>query len=240
MLAENFWTEPQLAAGPELAVANEGLWLQKYSYLVKRAAGHLRSLLGAVVDSDDLQQIGLMGLLSALRRYGKAPDAAFESYAFKRVRGSMLDEFRRADWRPRQLRQQAHQFRDASRELTRKLGRLPNQEELALHLQLSPQEVAELLYLNQAESMESLDLLLEQQQHAELGETSLSALELKLSLQQAMATMPERSRLLLQLYYSHELNMKEIALVLDLTESRVCQLHKQAIDLLTKKLSQWD
>lgn len=240
MLAEHFWTESELTAESAAAVANEGVFLKKYSYLIRRAASHLRSLLGAVVDADDLQQIGLMGLLSALRRYGKEPDVAFESYAFKRVRGAMLDEFRRTDWRPRQLRQQAHQFRDASRELTKSLGRLPTQEELSAHLKLSAQEVSELLYLNQAESMESLELMLEQQQHGELGETNLSTLELKLSLEKVMSTMPERSRLLLQLYYSHELNMKEIALVLELTESRVCQLHKQAIDLLTKKLSQWD
>jgi RNA polymerase sigma factor for flagellar operon FliA len=151
----------------------------------------------------------------------------------------MLDEFRRADWRPRQLRQQAHQFRDASRELTKTLGRVPSHDELGKHLKIDAAQLSELMYLTQAESMESLDQLLEQQQHEQLGETSLSALELKLSLKKAMASLPERCRLLLHLYYSHELNMKEIALVLELTESRVCQLHKHSIDLLNKKLAQW-
>jgi len=238
MLAENLWSE---AAQPqtEQAVANEGSLLTQYSMLVKRAAAHLRSLIGPVVDNDDLLQIGLLGLLSAIRRYGKAPDELFAAYAFKRIRGAMLDEFRRTDWRPRQLRQQAHQFRDASRALTRQIGRVPTQEELSQHLGIDSQQLSELMYLDQAEAMESLDAMLEQQLHPELGETSLSPLELKLSLQKAMAGLPERNRLLLQLYYSHELNMKEIALVLELTESRVCQLHKQSIELLNKKLLQW-
>jgi len=239
MLAENLWSEAEQQSQAPLPVSDENSLLSRYSFLVKRAAGHLRSLLGPVVDSDDLQQIGLLGLLSAIRRYGKAPDDFFEAYAFKRVRGAMLDEFRRADWRPRQLRQQAHQFRDASRELTRTLGRVPSHEELSQHLKIDAAQLSELMYLTQAESMESLDQLLEQQQHEQLGSVSLSPLELQLSLKKAMASLPERCRLLLHLYYSHELNMKEIALVLELTESRVCQLHKHAIDLLNKKLAQW-
>ena len=239
MLAENLWSDTEASHSSSAAVSNENSLLSQYSFLVKRAAGHLRSLLGSVVDSDDLQQIGLLGLLSALRRYGRAPDEFFEAYAFKRIRGAMLDEFRRADWRPRQLRQQAHQFRDASRELTKTLGRVPSHDELGKHLKIDAAQLSELMYLTQAESMESLDQLLEQQQHEQLGATSLSALELKLSLKKAMESLPERCRLLLHLYYSHELNMKEIALVLELTESRVCQLHKHAIDLLNKKLAQW-
>ena len=239
MLAESLWSDTETPNASTAAVSNENSLLSQYSFLVKRAAGHLRSLLGPVVDSDDLQQIGLLGLLSALRRYGKAPDGFFEAYAFKRIRVAMLDEFRRTDWRPRQLRQHAHQFRDAGRELTKTLGRVPSHDELGKHLNIDAAQLSELMYLTQAESMESLDQLLEQQQHEQLGETSLSGLELKLSLKKAMASLPERCRLLLHLYYSHELNMKEIALVLQLTESRVCQLHKQSVEMLSKKLAQW-
>lgn len=238
MLAEHQWSDAEQQCSGTQAVANENELLQKYSILVKRAAAHLRSLSGAMVDSDDLLQVGLLGLLSAIRRYGREPDEFFEAYAFKRVRGAMLDEFRRTDWRARQQRQQAHQFRDASRELMRQLGRAPTHDELSKHMGIDNVRLHELMYLDQAESMESLDALLEQHQHAVLGETSLSGLEVKMSLKQAMADLPERNKLLLHLYYSHELNMKEIALVLDLTESRVCQLHKQSIEMLNKKLSQ--
>ncbi|MBU1309424.1 MAG: FliA/WhiG family RNA polymerase sigma factor [Gammaproteobacteria bacterium] len=238
MLALTPWPEPDNSSFT-LSPAQESRLLQRYSYLVKRAAAHLRSLVGSMVDKDDLQQIGLMGLLSALRRYGREVDEQFESYAFKRIRGAMLDEFRRIDWRPRQLRQQAHQLRDKSRELTRELGRVPTDDELCAALDIDQQTFLELQYVGQAEAMESLDLLLEQQSESQLGSTSLNQLELKLSLKKAMASLPERNKLLLQLYYSHELNMKEIALVLQLTESRVCQLHKQSVELLSKKLAQW-
>lgn len=82
--------------------------LSRYLPLVKRAATHLRSQVSASFDQEDMEQVGMMGLLEAWRRYGGEPDAQFESYAFKRVRGAMLDELRRLDWRPRQLRQQVH------------------------------------------------------------------------------------------------------------------------------------
>lgn len=239
MLAMTPWPDPDHSSSFSFSPAQETKLLQHYGYLVKRAAAHLRSLAGSMVDKDDLQQIGLMGLLSALRRYGRDVDEQFESYAFKRIRGAMLDEFRRTDWRPRQLRQQAHQLRDKSRELTRTLGRVPSDDELCSALNIDQQTFLELQYVGQAEAMESLDLLLEQQAESQLGSSNLSQLELKLSLKKAMASLPDRNKLLLQLYYSHELNMKEIALVLQLTESRVCQLHKQSVELLSKKLAQW-
>lgn len=239
MLAMTPWPDPDHSSSFSFSPAQETKLLQHYGYLVKRAAAHLRSLAGSMVDKDDLQQIGLMGLLSALRRYGRDVDEQFESYAFKRIRGAMLDEFRRTDWRPRQLRQQAHQLRDKGRELTRTLGRMPSDDELCSALDIDQQTFLELQYVGQAEAMESLDLLLEQQAESQLGSTNLSQLELKLSLKKAMASLPDRNKLLLQLYYSHELNMKEIALVLQLTESRVCQLHKQSVELLSKKLAQW-
>lgn len=239
MLAETQWSETEQQSCSRLSAAQETVLLKKYGYLVKRAAGHLRSLVGSMVDKDDLQQIGLMGLLTALRRYGRDVDDHFESYAFKRVRGAMLDEFRRTDWRPRQLRQQAHSLRDKTRELTRMLGRVPTDEELCEGLGIDAQTLTELQYVSQAEAMESLDLMLEQQSEAQLGSSCMSQLELKMSMKKIMETLPERNRLLLHLYYTQELNMKEIALVLELTESRVCQLHKQSVELLTRKLAQW-
>lgn len=239
MLATKQWADPEQPGSFKLTSAQETAALNRYSHLVKRAAAHLRSLVGSMVDKDDLQQIGLMGLLSALRRYGREADEQFESYAFKRIRGAMLDEFRRTDWRPRQLRQQSHQLRDKTRELTRQLGRIPTDEELCEALGIELKTLLELQYVGQAEAMESLDLMMEQQSEAQLGSSNLSQLELKLSLKKAMSTLPDRNKLLLQLYYSHELNMKEIALVLELTESRVCQLHKQSVEMLSKKLAQW-
>lgn len=238
MLAEHEWPSQEQQC-LRLSAADEAKLLQQYGHLVKRAAAHLRSLLGSAVDKDDLQQVGLLGLLTAIRRYGKDVDQQFEAYAFKRVRGAMLDEFRKLDWRPRLLRQQAHQLRDVSRELQRSLGRPATDDELCQRMAISLDELLELQYIAQAEAMESFEQLLQQQTEEHHGSTNLSGFELKLSLQKVMSTLPERSKLILHLYYTYELNMKEIALVLKLTESRVCQLHRQSIELVSKKLAQW-
>lgn len=238
MLAEHEWPSREQQC-LRLSAADEARLLQQYGHLVKRAAAHLRSLLGSAVDKDDLQQVGLLGLLTAIRRYGKDLDQQFEAYAFKRVRGAMLDEFRKLDWRPRLLRQQAHQLRDVSRELQRTLGRPATDDELCQRMAISLDELLELQYIAQAEAMESFEQLLQQQAEEHHGSTNLSGFELKLSLQKVMSTLPERSKLILHLYYTYELNMKEIALVLKLTESRVCQLHRQSIELVSKKLAQW-
>lgn len=238
MLAQQTWDESSAKSGHyQLTAEMESAYLNQYSHLVQRAALHLKSMVGPVIDRDDLLQVGLMGLLSAIRRYGRATDEAFESYAFKRIRGAMLDEFRQADWRPRDLRREAHQLRDVSRELTRQLQRSPTQQELAAYMGYSTSKVQELDYALQAEATESLQQLLEQQKEPEHFTESKNQVDLQLSLKKAMMSLPERNKLLLHLYYSLELNMKEIALVLKLTESRVCQLHKQSIHKLNQVLS---
>ena len=212
--------------------------LNKYSYLVKRAASHLRSLTGVLVDSDDLTQIGMLALMDCLNRYGSEPDEQFEGFAFMRVRGAMLDEFRRADWRPRGLRREAHDLRDLERKLSNKLGARPSEQMLCEELNISHAKLTELRYVLQAEAMDSLTELFDAQKETGLATTNMSRFELSLALQKAVSTLTDRHKLLLNLYYTQELNMKEVALVMNLTESRVCQLHRQAIEKLTYRLSQ--
>nr|WP_321241432.1 FliA/WhiG family RNA polymerase sigma factor [uncultured Tolumonas sp.] len=222
---------------PTSSPQDEQAQLVPYLYLVKRALTHLRSQITASMAREDLEQIGLLGLLEALRRYG-TPDAMFEGFAFKRIRGAMLDELRRQDWRPRQLRQQANAFNQVVRKQTNQLGRMPNEQELAEILNITPDEVRELFYASQAEAMQSLDELLECTYPTSNGDDDFHQLEIQMSLKKALAVLSKRDQLLLALYYQYELNMKEIALVLDLTESRVCQLHKQTIVLLKNQLSE--
>lgn len=222
---------------PTSSPQDEQAQLLPYLYLVKRALTHLRSQITASMAREDLEQIGLLGLLEALRRYGP-PDAMFEGFAFKRIRGAMLDELRRQDWRPRQLRQQANAFNHVVRQQTNQLGRMPSEQELADVLHTTPDEVRTLFYASQAEAMQSLDELLEHASPASNGADEFHQLEIQMSLKKALATLSKRDQLLLALYYQYELNMKEIALVLDLTESRVCQLHKQTIVLLKNQLSE--
>src|SRR4051812_18959503 len=120
------------------SVADEQKHLLAYAPLVKRIVRQLNSQIAGAIDRDDMEQIGLMGLLEALRRYGE-PDAAFGSYASLRVRGAILDELRRQDWRPRAVRQQSHKLRDAVRALTRKLGHEPSDQEIMTGLSLTPE-----------------------------------------------------------------------------------------------------
>ena len=238
MFVQEQWSEQDNGIETPLTPSKESELLQRYAYLVKRAAAHLRSQLGTVVDKDDVQQIGLVALLSSIRRYGRHLDEKFAAFAFKRIRGAMLDEFRRIDWRPRQLRQQSHQLRDTTRMLMKQLGREPTDGELCEHMQITSQQLLELYYTTQAEAMDSFERLLEEGMLQEQTQEPLSNADSALMLQKAMKTLPARNKLLLQLYYTHEMNMKEIALTLELTEARVCQLHKQALEALTRQLQQ--
>lgn len=212
----------------------EQVILSRYLPLVKRAATHLRSQVSASFDQEDMEQVGMMGLLEAWRRYGGEPDAQFESYAFKRVRGAMLDELRRLDWRPRQLRQQVHGHNQVQRELFNRLGRNPTEQELAQALSCTVEEVRQLVYASQAEALQSLEEWLENGGRAPASESDDQ--DLAMTLGKVLGTLDKREQLLLSLYYQQELNMKEIALVLGLTESRVCQLHKQCVLQLKQRL----
>ncbi|MGY6039654.1 lateral flagellar system RNA polymerase sigma factor LafS [Aeromonas sp. AE23HZ002T15] len=208
--------------------------LTRYLSLVKRAASHLRSQVSASFDQEDMEQVGMMGLLEAWRRYGSEPDAQFESYAFKRIRGAMLDELRRLDWRPRQLRQQVHGHNQVQRELFNRLGRNPTEQELADALACSVEEVRQLAYASQAEALQSLEEWLENGGKAPTMESD--DVDMAMTLSKVLRSLDKREQLLLSLYYQQELNMKEIALVLGLTESRVCQLHKQCVLQLKQRL----
>jgi RNA polymerase sigma factor FliA len=207
--------------------------LTQYAHLVKRACAHLRSQVSAGFSQEDFEQVGLMGLLEAIRRYGE-PDEAFESFAFKRIRGAILDELRRQDWRPRGVRQAAHNLNHQRRKLYNVLGRDPTDDELAKVVQLSAGEVRELAYANQAEEMQCLEDWLEK--GGDKGSGGTEQIDLQRSIEEALAQMHERERLLIALYYQHDLNMKEIALTLGLTESRVCQLHKDCLATLNRLL----
>lgn len=218
------------AAPTVFAPALEQRWMMQYLPLVKRIVRQLSLQANQVLDREDMEQVGLMGLLEGLRRYGE-PDEQFGKFAALRIRGAILDELRRQDWRPRQVRQQAHKVRDAIRELTRQLGQEPSDDEIKAYAGLSEKDYQDFLLADSSEAIESLDELLQSgHEHfpdtAELFEERLIKERL---LEQALARLDERERLVLTLYYQHELSLKEIALVLEVSDARVCQLSKQAI-----------
>lgn len=220
--------EPEGAVGALTPVQEQG-HLMAYAPLVKRIVRQLNSQVGGAIDRDDMEQIGLMGLLEALRRYG-APDAAFGSYASLRVRGAILDELRRQDWRPRTVRQQSHKLRDGVRALTRKLGREPLEQEIMAALDLTAEAYQQFQLADNAEALSSFDESLQDGLgQADSAPNPEEQLMVRRSLEQALRGLDEREQRVVQMYYEFELSYKEIAAVLDLTDARVCQLNKAAL-----------
>jgi RNA polymerase sigma factor FliA len=211
------------------SVADEQKHLLAYAPLVKRIVRQLNSQIGGAIDRDDMEQIGLMGLLEALRRYGE-PDAAFGSYASLRIRGAILDELRRQDWRPRAVRQQSHKLRDAVRALTRKLGREPSEQEIMSGLNLTAEAYQAYLLDENAEMIASFDEALQDTMGSDSAPSPEEQLLVRRSLEQALRGLDEREQRVVQMYYEFELSYKEIAAVLDLTDARVCQLNKAALN----------
>ena len=227
------------AAPALLRPEDERKWLMQYLPLVKRIVSQLSLQANQVLDREDMEQIGLMGLLDCLRRYGE-PDEGFGRYAALRVRGAILDELRRQDWRPRQVRQQTHKIRDAIRQLARQLGRTPSDEEILAATGLAEKAYQAFLQAESCEAIESLDELL-QNGHEAFADGAQGVEERVLKerlLAQALSRLDERERLVLTLYYQHDLSLKEIALVLDVSDARVCQLSKQALNKACRYLTE--
>jgi RNA polymerase sigma factor for flagellar operon FliA len=221
-----------------MSAKDEQRHLVAYAPLVKRIARQLNSQVSGAMGRDDMEQIGLMGLLEALRRYG-TPDTGFASYAGLRVRGAILDELRRQDWRPRAVRQDSHKMRDAVRALTRKLGREPNDKEAAEALGLSQDEWRQFLLDDVAEELLSFDDVLQEatdRAHSTPGPEEQFIV--RRSLEQALNALSEREQRVIQMIYEFELSYKEIAAVLDLSDARVCQLNKSALAKMKAALAQ--
>lgn len=230
------YAEVESAAAAADAVLDEQRHLLAYAPLVKRIVRQLNSQVAGAIDRDDMEQIGLMGLLEALRRYGE-PDAQFASFASLRIRGAILDELRRQDWRPRTVRQESHRQRDAVRELTRRLGREPSEAEVRTALGLSADEYQAFQLAENAEVIASFDeLMQEMSEMPSLGQTPEENLMTRRSLEQALLALDEREQRVVQMYYEFELSYKEIAAVLGLTDARVCQLNKGALKKMKERL----
>jgi len=213
-----------------LSPVEESHFMQQWLPLVKKVVRQLAWQANGMMDRDDIEQVALMGLLESLRRYGK-PDDHFAGYAMQRVRGAVLDQFRQHDWRPRTLRQKTHKINDALRELTRSLGLERTDEEACQQLALSQDEWQEYLMLESACAIESLDEILSVEGGAQGAVFTGRELEEEVDIQRTLAlalhSLDERERTIINLYYQQGISLKEIALVLDITEARVCQLNKK-------------
>lgn len=221
---------------PQITLADEGALLERHAPLVRRVVRQLGAQAGGLMGRDDMEQIGLMALLDALRRYGE-PDEQFVGFATLRVRGAILDEMRRLDWRPRSVRQDAHRVRDVERALTRELGRPPARAEVLSALGMADEDYEALLLAENAEEMTSFDALVAAGFDQAGDASPARQAELRSELVHALSALSGREQQVIQLYYEYELNLKEIALVLGLTEARVCQINKQALAKMRQRLS---
>jgi RNA polymerase sigma factor for flagellar operon FliA len=218
--------------------------LLRYAPLVKRIAHHLMGRLPHSVQVDDLVQAGMMGLLEALRNFDNTQGASFETYAGIRIRGAMLDEVRRNDWAPRSVHRKARQVSQAIHAIESRNGHEASAREIAEELGLSLDEYHELVQEARGHKLFSLDEstigddpIVEHIADERAGVVEkLQDDEFQGELSEAIAGLPERERMVMALYYEQELNLKEIGAVLGVTESRVCQIHGQALMRLRARL----
>ncbi len=221
--------------------------VRKHSDLVKRIAYHLAGRLPPQVEVEDLMQAGMMGLLEAAQNYASGRGASFETYAGIRIRGAMLDALRKLDWAPRSVHRKARAAALAMREVEARRGAEASETDVAAHMGVSLEEYqrivqdalgCQLLRLNDSDDGDesALDRLPDG-----TPDPAAAALDdsLRRAIIDAVQELPERERLVLSLYYEQELNLKEIGAVLKVTESRVCQLHGQALLRLKSRLTEW-
>ncbi|WP_287740240.1 RNA polymerase sigma factor FliA [Diaphorobacter sp.] len=215
--------------------------------LVRRIAHHMIAKLPPNVELDDLIQVGMIGLNDALSRYEVAQGVQFETFASQRIRGAMLDELREGDWMSRSSRKSQKDIEHALHRVEQRLGRSPIESEIAAELGMSLEDYqtllskvrgTQLVYLEDFHHDDEDEGFLDRHV-ADEGADPMAVLRdqrLRASLVEAIKALPEREQYIMGMYYEHDMNLKEIAAVLGVTESRVCQLHSQAIARLRTKM----
>lgn len=219
----------------------------QYASLVKRIAYHIMSRLPPSVQVDDLIQAGMIGLLEAARNYDAGQGASFETYAGIRIRGAMLDEIRKGDWAPRSVHRKARQVAEAVREIENATGRDARDHEVAKALNMTLDEYHKTLQDASGCRLLSFEEMgiNEDAICSRLGRTDGSPFEgvqredFKRNLAEAISGLPDRERLVLTLYYDEDLNLREIGAVIGVSESRVSQIHSQALLRLQARLGHW-
>lgn len=217
--------------------------------LVKRIAYHLMAKLPPSVQVDDLIQAGLIGLLDAADHFDSTLGAQFETYAVQRIRGSMLDELRQADWLPRNVRKNLRRIETTTSKLEQQFGRQPSEQELADEMEVPIEQYQQMLLDGRGYQLLHYEDFHDNEENdffdffcSEKQSNPLEMLEdegFRKVLINAISALPEREKIVMGLYYEQELNLKEIGEVLGVSESRICQLHSQAVARLRSRLKEW-
>nr|WP_301335100.1 FliA/WhiG family RNA polymerase sigma factor [Holtiella tumoricola] len=218
--------------------------IEHYVYLVKLVAGRLSIYLNHYVDLDDLLSYGVIGLIDALDKFDSAKNVKFETYASLRIRGAILDEIRKLDWVPRSLRKKQKDLNKVYFELENKLGRTPTDDEIANTLQMTKEDyygllqdtnIANLVFIEDYELQASSV----KDEKNDMPDEYMEKQEIMLKLKEALDELPEREKRVITFYYFEELTLKEISNILEVSESRVSQLHTKGVSRLKVKLAKY-
>ncbi len=222
--------------------------VDRYAPMVRRVANQLASRLPPNVDVSDLIQAGMIGLMDAMTRFDENGGAQFETFAMQRVRGAMLDELRGSDWMPRSARRAQRSIEQSIGVLEQKLKRPPTETEIAQEMGMSLADYQKLLadargsqlvYIDDLGGREDSEEGFLDRHAGDDGSGMLAMLqddEFRDALISAISSLPEREQMIMGMYYEQDLNLKEIGAVLGVTESRVSQLHSQAVARLRASL----
>lgn len=232
-----------LISYPVDAGIDQSQLVKQHATLLKRIAYHLASRLPASVQVDDLTQAGVVGLLEAARNYDPSQGASFETYAGIRIRGAMLDELRKTDWTPRSVHRKTRQLAEVVQGIEHREGRPARDVEVAQEMHIDLEDYFRLLRDVVCTRILSVEEMLghsEDQSEADPGPLEeLQRSAFKQALAETIEGLPQRERYVLALYYDEELNLREIGEVLGVSESRVCQIHGQALIRLRARMKDW-
>lgn len=239
-------TGTKVYANIQKQTSSNPLNIEDYLPLVNRIAYHLKGRLPDSVMVDDLIQSGIIGLIEAMGKFDTTQGASFETYAGIRIRGSMLDEIRKGDWTPRSVYRKSREVSDAICTVESRVSRSAKDEEIAEEMEVSLEDYHKILQDTNSSHLLSID----QPDHEELSEDrmvyqvqtplgELSEEGFKQAVVDQIHNLPEKEKLVMSLYYDEELNLREIGQVLEVSESRVSQIHSQAIKRLKSRLTDW-
>lgn len=219
----------------------------QYIYLARYVVGRIKVNLPPSFSFEDVVSFGIEGLIDAIEKYHPSKGAKFESYALMRIRGSIIDKIRSSDWLPRTLRRKIKEVKIATERLKQQIGRAPTTKEVAQVMGLAEEKVIEIMSSDVSvnsiydkkgtgeDSIEIIDTI--EDENSSRPEENLEKFDAKKELEHALKKLPERERTLLVFYYHENMTLKEIGEAINVSESRVCQLHAQAIMKLRNILS---
>ena len=221
----------------------------EYAPLVKVVAGRLSMHLGNTVEFDDLVGYGVFGLIDAIDKFDVGKDVKFETYASVRIRGAILDHIRKMDWIPRTVRQKQKKIEEATKAVETRTGKVATDKQIAEELNITHAELIEWQSILKTTNVVSLNEYVEQgaepamdarnNSHFQQPETAISKKELKKVLAEALEQLTEKEKKVILLYYYEEMTLKEISVTLEVSESRVSQLHTKALGKMKSKMGDY-